>query len=344
MSAAARTVLPARGLHVVSKRVTPRASGDALALRCPACGGAMEAVLHRDLPRNDDTISCGDCHFEMRSEGGIWDALPAARKVHYERFIREYESVRASEGRGGSGALYYAALPYHDVSGRHAQQWRIRSRSFRYFEREILGSLERERQRPLLVLDLGAGNGWLSYRLALRGHFCVAVDLLVNEFDGLAAASHYSALLTHPLTRFRAEVDRLPFADEQSDCVIFNASLHYSEDFGCTIAEALRCVRIGGTLAIVDSPWYRREESGAAMVAQRHGDFKRRFGFPSDALNSQEYLTDARLSALEAEFGIRWTVHRPWYGLRWAARPWIAKLKRKREPSSFRIYTAVKTS
>jgi len=344
MSAVARTVLSARGLHVVSKPLTPRAPGDALVLRCPACGGATDVVLHRDLRRNEDTISCGDCHFEMRCERGIWDALPAAGRAHYERFIREYESVRTSEGRGGNGALYYAALPYHDLSGRHVQQWRIRSRSFRYFECEILRSLERERQRPLLVLDLGAGNGWLSYLLALRGHFCVAVDLQVNEFDGLAAASHYSALLTHPLTRFRAEVDRLPFADEQSDCVIFNASLHYSEDYTRTIAEALRCLRTGGTLAIVDSPWYGREESGAAMVAERRKEFTRSFGFPSDALNSQEYLTDGRLSALEAEFGIRWTVHRPWYGLRWAARPWIAKLKRKREPSSFRIYTAVKTS
>jgi SAM-dependent methyltransferase len=344
MSAAARTVLVPRRTHAVSKRANSRETTEELALRCPVCGSAMDAVLGRNLPQHADELSCGNCLFEMRCEAGIWDALPPARKARYQRFIGEYESVRASEGRGGNNALYYAALPYQDLTARQPFQWRIRSRSFRYFEREILRSLERDRQRPLLVLDLGAGNGWLSYRLSLRGHFCVAVDLQVNEFDGLAAAAHYSALLPHPLTRFRAEIERLPFTDEQSDCVIFNASLHYSEDYARTLGEALRCLRAGGTLAVLDTPWYRREESGAAMVAERREDFTRRFGFPSDALASQEYLTDARLSALEAQLGIRWTVHRPWYGLRWAARPWIAKVKGRREPSSFRIYTAVKAS
>jgi SAM-dependent methyltransferase len=343
MSAAAETVLVPPGTHAAAKRANPRGTNDELALRCPVCRAVMDAVLRGNLPQHDGGISCETCLFEMRCESGIWDALPPARKARYQRFIVEYESVRASEGRGGNNALYYAALPYQDLTGRHAFQWRIRSRSFRYFERKILTSLERERQRPLLVLDLGAGNGWLSYRLTLRGHFCVAVDLLVNKLDGLAAASHYSALLPHPITRFRAEIDRLPFAEEQSDCVIFNASLHYSEDYARTLAEALRCLRVGGTLAIVDTPWYRKEESGAAMVAERRDDFTRRFGFPSNALTSQEFLTDARLSALEAEFGIHWTVHRPWYGLRWAARPWVAKVKGMREPSSFCIYTALKT-
>jgi len=344
MSAATGTVLIPRDAHAVAKPMNARRSGDTLALRCPLCGAPMDGVLRISQPQQDGSIRCGDCSFEMRSESGIWDALPPARKARFQRFVQEYESVRAAEGRGGGGRMYYAALPYQDATGRHVFQWHIRSRSFRYFEREILRSLERKHQRPLVVLDLGAGNGWLSYRLTLRRHCCVAVDLLVNEFDGLAAASHYAPLLPHPLTCFRAEVDRLPFADEQSDCVIFNASLHYSEDYAYTLAEALRCLRVGGTLAIVDSPWYHSEASGAAMVAERREDFKRRFGFPSDALASQEYLTDGRLADLQTKLGIQWTVHRPWYGLRWAARPLIAKLNGKREPSSFRIYTAVKTS
>jgi len=344
MSAAAGTVLIPRGTQSVAKPINARGSSDTLSLRCPVCGGAMGSVLRVSLSQQVDSIRCGNCRFEMRSESGIWDALPPARKARFQRFIQQYESVRAAEGRGGNGRLYYAELPFHDATGRHASQWHIRSRSFRYFEREILRSLERKHQRPLVVFDLGAGNGWLSYRLTLRGHFCVAVDLLVNEFDGLAAASHYAPLLPHPLTCFRAEVDRLPFANEQGDCVIFNASLHYSENYARTLAEALRCLRVGGTLAIVDSPWYQNEESGAAMVAERRDDFTRRFGFPSDALASQEYFTDGRLAALETELGIHWTVLRPWYGLRWAARPLIAKFKGKREPSSFRIYTAVKTA
>ena len=43
-------------------------------------------------------------------------------------------------------------------------------------------------ERALRILDLGAGNGWMSYRLALQGHLPIAVDLLTNDRDGLGAA------------------------------------------------------------------------------------------------------------------------------------------------------------
>jgi hypothetical protein len=39
---------------------------------------------------------------------------------------------------------------------------------------------------------------------------------------------------------------------------------------------------------------------------------------------------------------VQWDVHHPWYGLRWAMRPLIAKLQGRREPSSFRLYVARK--
>jgi hypothetical protein len=51
-----------------------------------------------------------------------------------------------------------------------------------------------------------------------------------------------------------------------------------------------------------------------------------------------EYLTDERLVALEKRFGVRWKAHTPFYGLRWAMRPWLAKLRGRREPSQFRVY------
>jgi SAM-dependent methyltransferase len=323
--------------------LTPRLLEDGVLLLCPSCGGDINAAL----PWNGaETLtlnfSCADCGFQIRRERGIWHALPPDRQNHYARFMREYETVRAAEGRGGEEPSFYLALPHQDLTGRHAYQWQIRARSFRYVERAILPALGNKHDRPLTILDLGAGNGWLSYRLSLRGHRCVAVDLLTNEFDGLAAAWHYSAALSRPLLCFRAEVERLPFAKAQADCVIFNASFHYSEDYSRTLGEAVRCLRPGGAILIVDSPWYSSEKAGAAMVQERRKQFTQQFGFPSDGLASQEFLTDERLAALAEQFGLRWTVHRPWYGMRWAMRPWVGKWKRRREPASFRIYVAVR--
>lgn len=312
-----------------------------LVLRCPQCGGFLGAIQYGAAMVLDNGFRCPTCSFVLANDQGIWKALPPARQRYYERFLMEYQIVRATEGRGSDDASFYLALPYKDLSGRNDWQWAIRARTFRHLERAVLPNLARNSLSPLYVLDLGAGNGWLSYRLALQRYCPVAVDLLTNSTDGLGAASHYLQELPSLFPRFQAELDRLPFADGQFDCAIFNASFHYSEDYERTLGEAIRCLRPGGTVVIADSPFYRTEESGQRMVQERRATFTKRFGFPSDSLASLEYLTANRLSALEARFGISWQTLEPSYGLKWSVRPMIARWKGNREPSQFRIYTAV---
>lgn len=315
----------------------------AIALLCPMCRGSLAAGEYHDLGLECLPICCSHCNFSFRQRSGIWQALPEARRAYYARFLREYEAVRKAEGRGSAEAEYYLSLPDCDRTSNNSWQWAIRARSFHYLIRKILPALSREVQ-PMLILDLGAGNGWLSHRLAKLGDLPVAIDLQTNTFDGLGAASHYWRQLPFRFPRFQAELDRLPFADGQFDCAIFNASFHYSENYDVTLAEAIRCLRPGGTLVVADSPFYRREESGRRMLQERRESFQRQFGFVSDGLASQEYLTSERLLALEARHDIEWRIHNVWYGIRWAWRPLAARLKGRREPSQFRIYTAqVKT-
>ncbi len=307
-------------------------------LQCPRC-----ERLIRHLPNKsatDTILVCSDCCLKLPCEQGIWKSLLPERAAHFSRFMADYQFIRSAEGRGSTKAEYYLALPYRDLSGHNSQQWTIRARTFRYIERIILPTVISHRHKTLRILDLGAGNGWMSYRLALLGHSPVAVDLLTNDQDGLGAAVHYKKHLTALFPRFQAELDTLPFAENQFDLVIFNASFHYSENYEKTLAEALRCTRAGGTILIADTPWYRDERSGQQMLTERRTTFTQRYGFPSDGLNSLEYLTDQRLQRMEASFGIRWQVHRPYYGIRWHMRPLLAKLRGTREPSHFRIYTA----
>jgi SAM-dependent methyltransferase len=259
--------------------------------------------------------------------------------------MRDYELVREAEGRGSSDPEFYLSLPFQDRTGRNSWQWSIRSRTFRYFGTRILPALEGRVSRPLTVLDLGAGNGWLSYRLAQLGHHPIAVDLQTGSFDGLGAAIHYQHSLPKLFPRFQAELDRLPFASGQFDCAIFNASFHYSENYDLTLAETIRCLRPGGTVVIADSPSYSREEVGLQMVEERRKSFHKSYGFASDSLHSREYLTRDRLFYLETRHDLEWVTYKPWYGIRWACRPALAWVRRRREPSHFRIYTAqVKTA
>jgi SAM-dependent methyltransferase len=253
------------------------------------------------------------------------------------RFLEDYRTIRSAEGRGSGESAYYRALPYRDLSGKNSAQWAIRGRSYRYFERRVLAPIEREAGRPLDVLDLGAGNCWMSYRLSLRQHRAVALDIFTDAMDGLRAARHYGGRF--PL--LEAEFDHLPLRAASFDLAIFNASIHYSTDYRRTLNEVRRCLRPAGHLVIIDSPVYQVREHGERMRAERHDEFERRYGFRSDAVPSLEYFDEEALAALAGELKIRWSVHRPWYGWRWWSRPWKARLLGRRPPSRFWILDGV---
>jgi SAM-dependent methyltransferase len=299
-------------------------------LQCPRCRVDMNG------------LDCTFCRLQLQIHGGIVHALPPERVAHYARFIEDYERIRAAEGRGSESEDFYFGLPYKDISGRNSKQWQIRARSYDYLRTHVLRP--RAQADAVRILDLGAGNCWMSFRLALAGYDPVAVDLLTNDHDGLGAAEHYRRHLHKLFPRFRAELSSLPFQAEQFDAVIFNASFHYAEDYETALREALRCVRTGGLVIISDTPWYSREESGRQMVSERHAAFLRRYGIASDSISSLEYLTDQRLRVLEEHLSLQWEIHSPRYGFKWAMRPLVAKLRKRREPSQFRIYVVRKAS
>jgi SAM-dependent methyltransferase len=308
-----------------------------LALQCPRC---IVPLRDSSADTKYSASVCPVCKSSFPCIDGIWRCLTSDRVAHYAPFIADYESIRAAEGRGSGDDAYYLALPWKDRSGANRQQWSIRSKTFRYIERHILSAIASRHEDPLRVLDLGAGNGWLSYRLARMGHTPIAVDLLTNDRDGLGAASHYGGEISPLFHRVQAELDHLPFADGTFDLIIFNASFHYSVNYLNTLREALRCTSPGGTILIADTPWYLHEHSGHQMVEERKAYFRQRYGFPSDSIPSLEFLTDERIDNLRSSLKLDLTVHRPFYGIRWALRPFFAKLQKKRSPSRFYIYRA----
>ena len=305
-----------------------------LSPRCPRCAGSFqrEAV--------DSVMVCGKCRFHLCEQEGIWRALPEERQKYYARFISEYERIRSAEGRGCDTADYYLALPYRELSGKNQSQWAIRARTFRYLSERILPKVKAAAGANPRILDVGAGNGWLSYRLASMGFRPVAVDLLINNHDGLGAGKHFRNYLQTMFPRIQAESIHLPFAAGQFDAVIFNASFHYAESYAQVVSEAVRCLKPGGMIIVADSPWYRCEASGEQMLVERRKAFLDRYGTQSDSIPSQEFLTDRRLHNLEESFNLRWQSYTPYYGVRWSMRPLLARLRGRREPSRFRIYIA----
>jgi SAM-dependent methyltransferase len=235
-------------------------------------------------------------------------------------FRAAYAERRAAEGRGQQSL----SLPYVR-EGPLARQWSVRARSFDTLARFVA------RERPRRVLDLGAGNGWLSYRLALTGITSVAVDVRDDDVDGLGAATCY---LEQPFGRFEriaASFEALPLESRSFDMAIFNASLHYAIDLDAVLAEAQRVVRPGGHIVVLDSPFYALERDGEAMVREKKASGA--YGATLLELAFTEYLTAARLPG--------WRRHRVWYPLWYELRPVVAWMKRARRPSRFDLWECI---
>ncbi|MCA9930789.1 MAG: methyltransferase domain-containing protein, partial [Anaerolineales bacterium] len=246
---------------------------------CPVCRSELTAV-------SDNALHCNLDNITFRQRDGIWRLLAPGAAHKYARFIREYETVRLQEGRSSENPAYYRTLPFHDLTGRRTEEWHIRARSFLTLLTNVLepqSSVLSPQSSVLTVLDLGAGNGWLSNRLAEKGHAVTAVDLMVNTFDGLGAHIHYE----HNFVAVQAEYDRLPLMDDQFDLVIFNASFHYAVDYATTLTEACRVLRPEGKVVIMDTAVYHNPAAGQQMVREREAQFQKTYGFPSNALPNE---------------------------------------------------------
>ena len=150
-----------------------------------------------------------------------------AETIAQQKFLEDYRRIRYAEARGSDKSEYYRVLPSCDPSDPNAAMWAMRSKTYSYFTKNILEPLESNERRPLDVLDLGASNCWLSHRLSLRRHRPVALDIFVDERDGLRASRHYPS----PFAVVEADFDHLPLPPHSFDLAIFNASLLFGRLF-----------------------------------------------------------------------------------------------------------------
>jgi SAM-dependent methyltransferase len=293
---------------------------------CPACKTALQSL-------SPDELRCPSDGIVYRRQGRIWRFLTPERQAYFEQFVREYETVCKAEGHGSNDAAYYQSLPFEDLTGRLSEDWTFRAASFAALVERVIRPLEKRNKQPLKILDLGAGNGWLSNRLSERGHQLAAVDLLTNTWDGLGAHIYYAT----SFTPVQAEFESLPFIDGQVDLAVFNTSFQFATDYVKTLKEAFRTLKATGQVVILGTPVYHQAASGEQMVSERQALFRQQYGFAFDALPSQNYLTDAEIRRLGSELGLYWKVIKPFYGLQWMVKPWLARLRKEPEPARFLI-------
>lgn len=108
-----------------------------------------------------------------------------------------------------------------------------------------------ERHRPRRVLDLGAGAGHVSYRVAPHVQSVTALD---PSREMLSVVERESLSRGIPNIETRTGVSTaIPFGDGTFDCIVSRYSAHHWSDLQTALAECFRVLVPGGRILMMDS-------------------------------------------------------------------------------------------
>jgi SAM-dependent methyltransferase len=293
---------------------------------CPECGASIADPLA-------GVLVCPCCACTFSHSDRLWRFLTPDRAVRLEPFLRQYQVVRDQDGhRHDWPTEHYRTLPSVHASHPHASEWLVRRETFHHLLHFVVAAAV----QPMHILDVGAGTGWLSHRLATLGQRAVAVDVLDDEVDGLGASRHSGV----PFAAVQADFDALPFAPKQFDLVVFNGALHYAPDAGATLARARRMLSASGVLVVMDSPMFHDDRDGAAMVVDTDRRFRTQHGIHDVVRPGVGYLTFPRLGTIAESLDLRPQFVPTRGPLPWRMRRQLARLRLGRAPAAFGLWMA----
>jgi ubiquinone/menaquinone biosynthesis C-methylase UbiE/DNA-binding HxlR family transcriptional regulator len=112
---------------------------------------------------------------------------------------------------------------------------------------------------PMVIADLGAGDGSFSLLLAQNAEKVVAVDSSAKMIEFAHEQAHRNHIKN---VDYRlGDMEELPIDDASVDIVFFSQSLHHALHPDRAVAEAARILKPGGRIAILDLAKHRFEEA-----------------------------------------------------------------------------------
>jgi ubiquinone/menaquinone biosynthesis C-methylase UbiE/DNA-binding HxlR family transcriptional regulator len=133
---------------------------------------------------------------------------------------------------------------FDELAGRFGRSY-VPGRSWKALAEVLLRLLP-----PLVIADLGAGEGTLALMLAQRAERVIAVDSSgkMVEYGADLAARNGIANLEYR----QGDMEELPIASQEVDLVLVHQALHHALHPGQALMEAWRVLRPGGRIVLLD--------------------------------------------------------------------------------------------
>ena len=147
---------------------------------------------------------------------------------------------------------------------------------------------------PLVVADLGCGEGYLTLEAARWAKRVVGVDRSLAVLKQARALARRRRVTN--VEWKRGDLEQVPLGDASVDVAVLSQALHHAADPGRALAEAARIVRPGGRVLVLDLRVHDH-----AWVRERLGD--RWLGFEETAL--ERLMTAAGLADVNVGVGAR---------------------------------------
>lgn len=133
---------------------------------------------------------------------------------------------------------------FDELAGRFGRHY-IPGRSWKGLAEMLLKLLP-----PLVIADLGAGEGTLSMMLAQRATRVVAVDSSQNMVDYGRSIAQRNGVENFDYRL--GDLEDLPIEENEVDLALFHQSLHHALHPQKAVEEAWRILRPGGRIVILD--------------------------------------------------------------------------------------------
>lgn len=165
-----------------------------------------------------------------------------------------YIAVRDSEQRVVNDDLL-KTLPVTPSAYIHHNEWEIRTRNFHRFLKYIQGL-----KKPLSILDVGCGNGWMSAQLNRVGHSVTAVDLNMTELQQAEKVFGTNERLKWVYADIMEDtIDAVNF-----DVIVFGASCQYFNNITTLTKRIMPWLCKKGSIHLLDSFFYAATDIQAA--------------------------------------------------------------------------------